>query len=119
MFEAEGEGLREIARTRTVRVPEVMRVGVENGHAFIEMEHIERSPSLSADAKLGEQLAQLHRVTAAQFGWHRDNTIGPTPQQNNLTTSWIEFFRERRLGFQLDLFAANGHDEAAGRLLLD
>jgi fructosamine-3-kinase len=119
MFEAEAEGLREIARTRTVRVPEVLRVGIENGRAFIEMERIDRSPSQSADAMLGEQLAQLHRITAPQFGWHRDNTIGLTPQQNTHTASWVEFFRERRLGFQLDLFAANGHDDAAGRSLLD
>jgi fructosamine-3-kinase len=51
-----------------------------------------------------------HRVTAPRFGWHRDNTIGATPQQNAWHDDWVRFFREQRLGFQLDLAAANGLD---------
>ncbi len=34
------------------------------------------------DAALGTALAQLHRTTAEAYGWHRDNTIGTTPQDN-------------------------------------
>ena len=103
MFEAEAEGLGELARTRTVRVPEVEKVGIENGKAFIAMERIEASRTESADAKLGEQLAKLHRTTASYFGWHRDNTIGLTPQPNDPSKDWLTFFRERRLRYQLDL----------------
>jgi fructosamine-3-kinase len=109
MFEAEAEGLRELARTRTIRVPEVHEVGIENGQAFIAMERIESGRGASADAKLGEQLAQLHRTTASYFGWHRDNTIGLTPQKNNPSPDWLGFFREQRLRYQLDLLAAKGH----------
>ena len=49
-----------------------------------------------------------HRATAPRFGWHRDNTIGATPQQNAWDDDWVQFFRERRLGVQLDLAARNG-----------
>jgi fructosamine-3-kinase len=32
-----------------------------------------------------------------------------TPQANDWSDSWIDFFRTHRLGFQLDLAAANGY----------
>ena len=52
---------------------------------------------------LGEQLARLHRDGGRQFGWHRDNTIGATPQRNDWTADWCEFFARHRLGVQLEL----------------
>jgi hydroxyacid-oxoacid transhydrogenase len=58
---------------------------------------------------LGRQLATLHRHTEKRHGWHRDNTIGPTPQHNPWTDDWITFFRDHRLRFQLDLAARNGY----------
>lgn len=58
---------------------------------------------------LGHQLAALHRQPRPYFGWHRDNAIGSTPQLNGRHDDWIEFWRERRLGFQLDLAGRNGH----------
>jgi protein-ribulosamine 3-kinase len=121
MFEAEAEGLWELTRTGAIRVPAVQRVGIEDGRAIIAMEHIERSGKESADAKLGAQLAQLHRTTQAKFGWHRDNTIGLTPQRNTAADNWLAFYRNERLGFQLDLLAKNVGDSAleqAGRRLL-
>ena len=60
-------------------------------------------------AALGQRLAGLHRSSAERFGWHRDNTIGATPQSNRWTASWIEFWRTQRLGFQLELAARNGY----------
>jgi fructosamine-3-kinase len=61
-------------------------------------------------AQLGERLAMQHRVTAPRFGWHLENTIGATPQQNAWRDDWVHFFRERRLGVQLDLAFHNGLD---------
>ena len=48
-------------------------------------------------------------MTAPRFGWHRDNTIGATPQSNAWTDDWARFFAERRLGYQLDLALEQGH----------
>jgi fructosamine-3-kinase len=64
--------------------------------------------------RLGRNLARMHRVTGSRFGWHRDNTIGATPQVNTASEDWIAFWREQRLGFQLNLAAAKGH---GGRLI--
>jgi protein-ribulosamine 3-kinase len=61
----------------------------------------------------GRLLAALHRHIAPQFGWYRNNTIGLTPQINGLMSNWFEFWKERRLRFQLEIAARNGY---TGRL---
>jgi fructosamine-3-kinase len=111
MFEAEAEGLRALAEAGAVRVPQVLGCGTGGGRAFLALEWIEFGVSSArSEALLGEQLAALHRVTERTFGWHRDNTIGSTPQHNDRDTDWPRFFAERRLGFQLDLAERQGHD---------
>jgi fructosamine-3-kinase len=114
MFEAEADGLRELARAQAVRVPSVLGHGTDAGRAFLALEWVDFGGSSSrSEALLGEKLAVQHRVSAAEFGWHRGNTIGSTPQRNDPDRDWIRFFVERRLRFQLDLAARNGH---AGRI---
>jgi fructosamine-3-kinase len=110
MFEAEADGLGELANANGVRVPRVLCFGVADECAFLALEWIDLAgPVAAASKRLGEQLAHQHRATAAQFGWHRDNTIGSTPQINTRSASWLEFFREQRLRYQLDLAARNGY----------
>jgi len=125
MFEAEAEGLRELAAAGAIRVPDVIDFGVEHGEAFIAIERLSFERATAASQSLfGEQLAALHRHVADRHGWRRDNTIGPTPQRNPWTDSWIEFFREYRLRFQVELAASNGYggelqslgEDLAGRL---
>lgn len=114
MFEAEAEGLKELAKPAAVRVPRVLAHGATQQHAYLALEWIEpKGRSAAAEARLGRELAEQHRFTAVQFGWHRDNTIGLTPQLNARASDWVEFFRERRLRYQLDLAGKNGY----GRLL--
>lgn len=123
MLQAEASGLRALADAEAVKVPRVRLMDVTEHSAFLALEWIaSANHGRKADAKLGEQLAQLHRVCATRFGWHRDNTIGPTPQQNTWDESWPRFFGERRLAFQLELAVQNGYAtelEDAGRRLLE
>ena len=112
MFEAEAAGLVEMGETESVRVPVVLGLGTSGGSAFLALEWLDLSAS-GSDAHLGHRLAKLHRASAEQFGWHRDNTIGSTPQLNDWCPSWKQFFANRRLGFQLDLAERNGY---GGRL---
>jgi fructosamine-3-kinase len=110
MFEAEAEGLKDIARTRSVRVPEPVCWGTADGSAFIVLEYLDLGGADSRSLeKLGQQLAQMHRATHDRFGWRMDNTIGSTPQINTPASDWLEFWRDRRLGFQLQLADRNGH----------
>jgi len=109
MFAAEAEGLAEIAATGLIRVPEVIATGVTDSGAYIALERLSLDrPSGSVERQMGERLAALHAVTQPQYGWHRDNTIGMTPQRNTLDDDWVAFFREHRLEAQLRLAAANG-----------
>ncbi len=109
MFEAEAEGLRELNVANAIRVPNVLACGVAGNDAYLAMEWIEfERPTTKTEQLFGQQLAQMHRHCENRFGWHRDNTIGLTPQHNRWSYNWVEFFREQRLGFQLQLAETNG-----------
>ena len=109
MFSAEAEGLQELAQANAVRVPAVLAFGEHAGNAFVALEWLRLGNADSACERLfGQQLAALHRTTKPQCGWHRNNTIGLTPQHNPWSDDWVEFYREHRLGYQLELAARNG-----------
>lgn len=114
MFAAEAAGLEEIAHSASVRVPQPITSGKAAGQAFLVLEYLDMG-GRSSGARLGRQLAAMHRHTAAQFGWTRDNAIGATPQPNPWTDNWIEFLRTHRLGHQLKLARQNGHDGSLQR----
>lgn len=110
MFVAEAEGLRALAAAKAVRVPAPVCWGTSEDAAFLVLEYLQLSTlAAAAEDALGTQLAALHRITQAQFGWHRNNTIGASPQLNAYSATWPEFFRDRRLGYQLGLAAAKGY----------
>lgn len=110
MFEAEQEGLRALGGPDCLKVPQPVACGVAGDAAFLMLEWLELSGhERGALESLGQGLAQLHRVTQDRFGWHRDNTIGGTPQINHLDDNWVRFYRERRLKYQLERAAANGY----------
>lgn len=121
MFSAEADGLEELGNANAVRVPVVLGFGTTSLNAWIALEWLEFSPTGNAHEELlGRQLAQQHRVTAKQHGWHRDNTIGLTRQPNARMDDWVRFFREQRLEYQLDLAERNGYGgelQAAGKKL--
>lgn len=112
MFEAESLGLEELGKSNSIRVPKPLCTGTSGGESYIVMEHITLGRADSQGQRLaGRQLAALHRTRADDYGWHRDNTIGSTHQPNNWTGSWIDFWREHRLGFQLQEAARNGYGD--------
>ena len=108
MFTAESAGLAALAASNTVRVPRVITHGVADQHAFLVLEYFDLLRNGNHEL-FGAQLAALHRVQSAQFGWDQDNTLSLTPQPNTWSVDWISFWREQRLGFQLDLAARNGY----------
>lgn len=120
-FAAEAEGLNAIAATQTIRVPRPVAHGTIDTHSFLVLEYLELSSRGNAHL-LGEQLAALHRFTGEKFGFSQDNFIGTTPQPNGWKSSWMDFWREQRLGFQLRLAAQNGYGgglRTLGEKLLD
>ena len=120
MFEAERIGLAAIARTDSIRVPQVFLCGSQDDEAYIVMEYIDFAGRARPE-RLARSLAAMHACCHQRFGFDVDNTIGSTPQPNQYRDDWIEFWSEQRLGFQLRLAAANGFDsgliDAGARLL--
>ncbi len=121
MFEAEAEGLLGMTRTNSICVPKPVCSGVADKNAYLAMEYVSLTGQ-GNPSQLGENLAAMHRADQAcnlspnspRYGWHRNNTIGSTPQINTWSDDWVAFWAEHRLAYQLDLAAHNG----AGRPLL-
>jgi protein-ribulosamine 3-kinase len=107
MFEAEAAALHALAGTNSVRVPRPVCCGTAAGQAYLVLEYLELRGGGRA-AQLGEQLAALHRVPQTRFGWSHDNWVGSTPQPNGWRDSWTAFWRDQRIGFQLQLAAQKG-----------
>ncbi len=111
MFEAEAEGLTELQNANAIRVPEAVCTGSLAAESFIVMDYLSLSGHGSMQS-FAEQLARLHRKTLTRFGWHRENTIGSTLQENTEMDSWLSFWNQQRLGFQLALAKQNGANKA-------
>jgi fructosamine-3-kinase len=110
MFTAEASGLKQISATKTMRIPQPICWGVGENFAYLVLEWLELGGSSNqAWERMGEELAAMHRVgIASAFGWEQNNTIGSTPQINDRTDNWADFFAERRIGYQLKLAQRRG-----------
>ncbi|WP_271254210.1 fructosamine kinase family protein [Pseudanabaena sp. Chao 1811] len=108
MFVAEAIALQQMYATKTMRVPQPICWGIAGEAAYLVMENLDFGGGQDWEA-MGRHLAAMHRVTSDRgFGWDRDNTIGATPQINNWTNSWLDFWREYRLAFQIRLAKRKG-----------
>ena len=124
MFEAEADALGELSGARALRVPSPVCVGSDDQYAWLVLEYLGEVKSRSNGnwTLAGRQLAMMHQCRQKQYGWHRDNTIGSTPQLNHYCDDWIDFLRRQRIGYQLDLAERNGHRgqlQARGQRLLE
>jgi len=102
MFVAEAEGLVALAAAGGPRVPEVLGVGED----FLALEWLE--PARGQGRDLGLALARLHRAGPGPHGFAGDNWVGTLEQHNSPRESWVDFWREARLGAQRDLAARSG-----------
>lgn len=118
MFSTEAKGLIFLQQTKTLRVPEVIKVSEKQGKcpAFLLMEWVggeRRSAGFIDQKMLGEGLAEMHRrgkspCSPAAYGLDEDNFLGRAVQQNGWDTDWIDFFRQKRLVPQIQTARKNG-----------
>jgi fructosamine-3-kinase len=112
MFEAEAQGLSELAATGCIRIPNVICFGQTSQNSYLVLEYIPCQPfNTSSSRLLGEQLAQMHQLEQPFFGWHCDNTIGSTPQYNPREHDWLTFWQQHRLQQQLTFAKQNGYGQ--------
>lgn len=111
LFQAEADGLKELAKTKTVRVPEPKHVyeSANSKFSFFALEWLDlKGDKNKAADKMGEQLAKLHRTTQEKYGWTQLNYVGRLPQYNWQMDSWPEFFWRQRILPQLELAKQKG-----------
>ncbi len=112
-FEAEAQGLRWLAETDGIRLPEVLAVD----HECLILRWVEPGKN-TADgaAAFGRGLATTHAAGAPSYGLDHDGYIGKLPLPNRPTETWAEFYAVRRLLPYLKLARDRGavtDDEAA------
>jgi protein-ribulosamine 3-kinase len=93
--------LREgLAAAQLLRVPQVLA----QTPGFLALELLEPGPPCADfDARLGRDLAVLHRSGAGlAFGLDHDNYVGSVPQSNATCVDWPSFYRDRRLSPMLE-----------------
>lgn len=124
LFATEARGLALLQAAAAVRVPAVLATAEATAAApaYILLEWLDGPTpptSPTAQAALGQQLAALHRATAAAYGLDHDNYLGSSPQYNGWQPDWVAFFRERRLMPQTALAAQHGLLPTARRRRLE
>ncbi len=112
MFKAEYQGLEELSKNKSLRIPKVFSYSDKqyNDQSFILMEYISSSAKTKKFYEIfGRGFADLHRITNNQYGFSEDNYIGSTPQVNGWDDDWVSFFREKRLGYQIGIAKKNNY----------
>lgn len=117
-FKAEAAGLAAIASTNTIDTAKVLATGYDGRTAYLLLEYIETGSRQGKFWEVfGKRLARMHRANTSEilpkhrFGFTSDNYLGGSVQNNTPNDSWIEFFRENRLGIQFKM-AWNLFDDA-------
>jgi protein-ribulosamine 3-kinase len=131
MFECEASGLRALAGTGVIRVPQVLAVSDD----ALVLEWIRAAPKCRGFFEaFGRAFARLHQFRGPAAGFVHDNFIGLTLQPNSplcgdwgvvsdsqstagAGSDWPEFFLQRRLRFQVQLAAQRGYGHELARML--
>jgi len=100
LFVREAECLKELANAEQseLAIPRVILAKEADGiPGFLLLEYLPTGHTNTEAEQLGIGLAKLHRKTAKSFGFYHNNYCGATPQMNNWSSSWIDFFGQQRI----------------------
>ncbi len=95
-FSTEASGLTWLAAPAVVPVAEVLAVS-DGDPAFLALSWIDTGGGRPDEARLGRQLAALHRAGAPCFGRTDRRTTGSRALPNEPTNDWAEFYASCRL----------------------
>lgn len=109
VLDVERDGLHHLslAAGDDLIVPRPLAFGVAEGVAYLATTFLELGGPQNWTAA-GAGLARMHRRGEARFGHERDNTIGATPQPNQPSDDWRDFFLEQRLAYMLERSTREG-----------
>lgn len=109
MLSTESLGLKLIQKTGVINIPQIIGLGQAGSYTLLILEYIPPSrPDSTFWELFGQQLANLHRLSATNYGLDFDNYIGLLAQSNRKQTHWIDFYRSERLNPQIQLAFQKG-----------
>jgi fructosamine-3-kinase len=116
MFIKEANGLKELSKANAIRIPEVLSFDED----YILLEYIPTGNKKKIFfEEFGRSFAEMHKFTSDSFGFYEDNYIGSNPQKNipveNEKASWVSFYFNKRILFQLQLAEKLGNSTDALR----
>lgn len=98
IFEKEFNGLRILAKSNAIAVPQPLFFGKAGKQGFLIMEFIQKAPVRDDFWELfAANLASLHRRTHVYFGLKENNYIGMLLQDNKFQNKWTDFYAFQRL----------------------
>ena len=121
MFQVEYESLLELSQNKLMQIPTPICFGSSHDKAYLILEYI--PINTHGDSRLmGKALAQMHKITASQYGWINNNFIGSTTQSNQTHSDWLSFWRDERMIPQFEMLYNKGYQSylspAADKFLL-
>ena len=109
-FAAEMSCLLTVSKLTGVLIPELINiVSVTSGTLLLMRALVAVNRGAKQWREIGRTLARIHRITGDKYGFERNGFWGPLHQDNTPTSSWAEFFRERRLLPLLQTAIASGN----------
>jgi protein-ribulosamine 3-kinase len=113
LISTEVYGLELLRQTKTIRIAEVLAYADANEErpGWMLQEWIEpfQGDIEGSAERLGREIALLHKAGRhSLYGLDQNNYIGFSPQENQQSSDWVSFFRERRLLPQMMLAEQNG-----------
>lgn len=94
-FETEAAGLRLLAETGTVQIPQVL--AVDRHYLVLSWINPDRSRLPQAAESCGRELARLHQLPVSSFGLPVGNVVGIVQPTSPPYTHAASFYREQRL----------------------
>lgn len=110
MFESEYHGLKLMADSKTIRIPEPFYFYEGDQYSCILMEWIDQGARTTDFwTRFAQELAQMHQCSEEYFGLDFDNYMGSLPQKNTPHPDFISFFIQERLEPQIKLARDDGY----------
>lgn len=122
IFVCEAHGLEALRGVSgPITIPRVIAAAKRDGGTpgYLILEYLPPGRAEADDESLGRGLATIHRATRSSFGFDAPSYCGPTPQDNRVSATWVEFYRERRLRPLVEALVHRGRISVADRSLFD
>ncbi|TPX35956.1 hypothetical protein SmJEL517_g01723 [Synchytrium microbalum] len=102
MLAGEAHSLKTISASLPTFCPQTISQGtLPRGGAYLATSWLDmkKSPPKISHAEFGNMVAAMHQITSpnAKFGFDCPTYCGLTEQDNTYMSSWIEFWKQRRL----------------------